>query len=270
MENKLNLVELQERVAFLKSENAELKTKVDNNRTEFVNWINENFKNKNYETSYDGSYVEISDKKFHFEYTIESGVLKLNKKIKSREFERRFGGFMHPMEMMYYMMEKMENKDYETIYEGNESPVNNEELYLKLKEDMIAKGEISKTIKKYIFEDRKMRSDTNDKMEKNSQEIRQLESEIRKIESELKAELGKKLNEHFSTEKLTELFKNKTTLVNGEKYNFLPYKDNVPTSITFKKETFDKFYLELLFSDDNEETLKLNKKDFQISKYLTF
>lgn len=259
MENKLNLVDVQKRVAFLKAENAELKTKSDNNRTEFSNWINENF----IEVSYDGTYVEISDKKFHFEYTIDSGVLRLNKKLKGREFERRFGGFMHPMEMMYFMMEKLENKDFETIYEGNESPVNNEELYLKLKEDMINKGEISQTIKKYIHDDRKMRSETNDKMEKNSQEIR-------KLESEYKATLENQLKEEFSKEKLTELFKNKTTLVNGEKYNFLSYNCNVPKSITFKKETTDKYYLELLFADDDEETLKLNKKDFKISKYLTF
>lgn len=263
MENKLNLVDVQKRVAFLKDENAELKTKTENNRTEFSNWINENYKSKGYEISYDGSYVEISDKKFHFEYTIESGVLKLNKKLKSREFERRFGGFMHPMEMMYFMMEKMENKEFETIYEGNESPVNNEELYLKLKEDMINKGEISRTIKKYIYEDRKMRTDANEKMENNSREIR-------KLESEYKTALENQLKEEFSKEKLVELFKNKTTLINGEKYNFLPYQSETPKSITFKKETDDKYYLELLFSDDNEETLKLNKKDFKISKYLTF
>lgn len=256
MENNVCQVK-RERIKFLRNENKELNLFLKENRENFKNWLEENFKKINI----NGDSIEIFDNTNSYLFSIEDNMLRL-KKQPNRNCG--FGGFSyHPMEMMMYkFMENKEQEMEEVIYEGGFIPKKKEtNIFPLLKEDLINKGELSTKIKKYILDDRKLRIEAEDKLDMNSMEINTLESEIKKMNEE-------ELKNEFSEKNLSELFKNKAILVKGGKYNFNKYNGFEVESICFKKETKDKYYLEFVFVDDEEYVLNINKKDFKISKYI--
>lgn len=263
MEN-LKLQEVSEKISLLKAENEKLSSTLNENRDVFKKWLTEKFR----DTNYDGSYVRFSDDVNEYSYTMEEGdnekMLRL-KKTPYNNMPRGFG-WEHPMKQLLFSMGEQQLSDKtEYVYENNYQPKlkNRENIFDVLKEDLLNSGEISNTIKKYINEDRKMRIDCQERMDVNSKEIRQLEQENRKA-------LLEKLKNEFTIEKITELFENKTTIVNGEKYSLQDYDCNTVKSITFKKQTSDKYYLELVYKNNDEDTIKRNKKDFDISDYIKY
>lgn len=249
-----------ERINFLIEENRQSELFLKENRENFNKWLNENFKN----ASQDGSSVSINDDSNNYYYSMQDDILKLKKRVNSRGYGFGFGrGCGHPMEYLMDLMEMKEIEKDETVYEGGYTPKSKEieNLFPLLKEDLINKGEICAAIKKFISEDRKVRLSLQDKVSKNQNEISTLEREI-------KADQQKELLDNFTPEKMTILCENKTVLVKGEKYNFNHYDGNTVKSLTFKKETKDKYYLEFVFEDEEEETVKVSKKDFRITRYI--
>ena len=274
MENKTNEVKVvpsvtttKERIDFLKAENTNLKKVVEENRDTFKKWINENF----IEPNFNGDYVELADDNNSYHYRMEDEYLRMKKTIRPSRSRGGFGGFggfgMHPMEMMEMMMyEQMEKKQIEhdeVVYEGGYQPKLKVEynMFPRLKEDLINKGEISNTIKKYIHEDRKMRVELENQINTNKNEISKLETENRKaLQEAVKAE--------FTKEKVAEMFKNRVTLVNGEKYTLCDQSCDTVKTLTFKKETPEKYFLEFVFTDEEEKVLGIEKKKFKISNYI--
>jgi len=246
-----------ERISFLFNLNIELEQKIKENRESFIAWLDANFKNK----SVDSDRVTIKDEENDYLYSMEDNVLRMKKYPKTSN-KRNGCGFGHPMELYFDMFDKKEKELEEIFYEGNEAPKKPEVLFEKLKADLIERGEISMTIKKYINEDRKMRIELRDEISKNINEIADLEYKNRKaLQDALKSE--------FTKEKLTELFKEKKVLTNGEKYIFKPYGNNKVKTITFKKETSDNYYLELVFENNDEEVAKTSKSKFNIVDYFS-
>jgi len=245
----------QEQCTLLLEQKREFEKQITENREAYKKWLTKTFKN----FDYDSSYTEVSDDNNQYRYTLEGEVLKMNKNSKRM---RGCGGFFHPMEMMYMLEEKYMEKE-EVVYEGNQTPKEKEkiDLFPALKEDLINKGEICCTIKKFLGEDAKMRTELRKKADDNG-------SEAGKIQNEINAAFKEALEIDFGADKLPNLFKNKITLVEGGIYKFRGFGRLDVKSITFKRETDVKYYLELVLSDGEEELLKVSKKDFYISKYL--
>ena len=266
MENKTieqvrtNRKERDKQIALLIIENEGIGKKVSENRTNFKNWLDEKFSNN----SIDSDRIEISDDFNRYTYTIEDEFLKLKKNIRKSGFGFGFG--MHPMDFMMDMMYEKQKETEEVLYEGNYVPKDKSKLkvniFEQLKEDLLNKGEISMGIKKYIHEDRKMRIELQNEEQENR-------SKISKLENENRSELQEVFKSEFSKEKVTEMFKNKETI---KDFDFHQISTNAGycdvKAIKFKKETDKTYYLEFLLSDEEEETVKVNKKDFSISRYI--
>lgn len=257
MENK-KLKEISEKIMLLKADNERMNSFIKENRDNFKKWINEKFNNP----VFDSNYVNVSDEVNEYKYTIESDDMLRLKKTPFQSFRRGWG---HPMEFLFDSIEQKASEQTEYVYEGNYQPKIKERINIfeDLKEDMLNSGEICTTIKKYIYDDRKIRIEYQNQIDVNSSEIRKLEQENRK-------EMLAELNAHFTVEKLTELFKNKTTLVDGENCSLKIYDRNKVKSLTFKKETSDRYYLELVYENNEEDTIKCYKSDFDISNYIHF
>ena len=246
----------QEKCTLLLEQKREFEKQISENNEAYKKWLNKTFK----KSDFDSTYTSVYDDTNEYYYSMEDCVLKMKKK--SSKMNRGCGGFFHPMEVMYLLEEKLLDKE-EVIYEGNQVPKEKEkiDLFPALKEDLINKGEICNTIKKHLGEDAEMRVELRKKANENEREANNLQIEIRDL-------LKEALNIDFGPEKLPNLFKNKETLVKGGIYKFREIGKFEVNSITFKKETDVKYYLELSLSDGEEELVKVSKKDFNISKYL--
>lgn len=252
----MTLVEITEKIKSLQSEKERLNDILKENRDVFQKWINENFKNP----QYDGSYVEVSDEVNTYKYSMDDGFLKMHKSA-IISYGR---GFIHTMELYMEMANQKKIDDDEVIYEGNYQPAQKKiaNKFEMLKEDMINKGEISSTIRKYINDDRTLRLNLQDEIEKIANEISNLQQENQK-------EIHAALNEEFSGDKLAKLFEAKQTFINGEKYQFKKIGCNKIKSFTFKKETKDLYYFDVFFDNEEEDLLKVYKNEFKITNYIS-
>lgn len=249
------------RILVLVEKKVELNTFLEENKTTFREWLVKNFANHHYGSTN----VEICDKITgnDYNYTIEGGLLRLKKLASSKSDGWGCGNRGGMIDM--FMSGMNPHSEEEVFYEGGQTPKPKvDELYEKLKNDIIENGEISQTIKKYIHGDNILRKEADDELYKINDEIRALENEVLKTQKEV-------LIAEFTPEKITKLFTIKTVLENGKQYIFRDWGcgDFVKT-ITFRKETKNNYYLDFLLIDDEEEFLKIRKTDFLIFNYIKY
>jgi hypothetical protein len=167
------------------------------------------------------------------------------------------------MEAYFMMMDKEEKEQEETVYEGNLIPekkkIEELDLFPILKDDLINKGPISSTIKKWIHEDKLERIKLQERRD-------HLRSESQKLADEKYKNKRDFLKTNFSD--IAKLFEDKVTLKTSDGYAFNVYDGQIVETITFKKATEKQYHIELTYADKDVETIRENKKEFRIEDYI--